>query len=203
MPFTSTLFPVWMRLPPTRQPGNFETRSRTPSRASATSFKDVAKHAGEGLKDYFDTDIKDAIKGYGKNLRDEVRSGDVHGALEDIRRPVEHVTDLVTGLGRAFGAPTDGVESFGRSISGALSDLQGNVDDITGKLHSVKDTLHAFKTGDLGSGVGGLTKLFGDDVPGLGEAKGFFDRFDETKQSMRGFVGDTKEMAEMFSAAAP
>lgn len=159
--------------------------------------KDVTKSIGDAFKDYLDQDIKDSVKDIGRGLRDEVKSGDVRGALDDVEKTVRGTTDLITGLGEAFGVHLDDVGSIGHTIGDTISDLGDRVDTVTGKVHDFSTGLHAFKSGDISKGVNDLGSAFHGLLPdsvqdGLTNTLQVFNDTHDTIKDTLGVVDELK-----------
>lgn len=159
--------------------------------------KDATRSIGDAFKDYFDKDITDSVKDFGTQLRDEIRGGDVKGALDDLSHTVKGTTDLITGLGEVFGVHLDGVGSVGRTITDSLSDIGDRVDTITGKVHDFSTGLHAFKSGDISKGVNDLGSAFHGLLPdslqdGLTNTLQVFNDTHDTIKDTLGVVDELK-----------
>lgn len=159
--------------------------------------KDVSRSIGDAFKDYLDQDVKDSIKDIGRGLRDEVKSGDVRGALDDIEKTVRGTTDLITGIGEAFGVHLDNVGSIGHTIGDTISELGDRVDAVTGKVHNFSTGLHAFKSGDISKGVNDLGSAFHGLLPdslqdGLTNTLQVFNDTHDTIKDTLGVVDELK-----------
>lgn len=154
-------------------------------------FKDVGGTLGDELKKTI------GIDKLGDEITKEIAHGNLGGALDRIGDKVANTTDLIQDLGEVFGVHLDGVGSVGKTITNTLDDLGRKADTFTGQINSFKNTVHAFRSGDLGGGLSGVHGLFGD-VPGLAESQNFLDQYQAAHGQVKETADTLKDLALLF-----
>lgn len=144
-------------------------------------FRDASHSIGDSLKDAsrgaFDS-LEQGAERWASNMAKTLDHGGIGEALDKIGLQAKGVTDVVAGIGEAFGLHLDSVQGFGKTIGDALSGAGKAADSLSDVLHgklpkALQDVTG--KSDDLGKSlknVSGLFDGFNSKAPGIEGAFG-------------------------------
>jgi hypothetical protein len=169
--------------------------------------KDIGKDVGEGVKDELDVTLKEALqpaRDWARNVKDEIRKGDIKGAVSDVGDVIANVTASISHAG----GPSV-VGEFGDNLATQMDNVAGTVQTVVDNLKNVRDSVAAIRSGDL-SGIQGLA----DIARGIGQsgmadvlekvqthAGGFLDTYRDTHKELTETIDTLKTMGLGAGAA--
>ncbi|GBE64211.1 hypothetical protein MFM001_06730 [Mycobacterium sp. MFM001] len=159
-------------------------------------FRDASHSIGDSLKDVgrgaFDS-LEQGAERWASNMARTLDRGGLGAALDKIGSQAKGVTDVVAGIGDAFGADLDSVRGFGDSISGYLDKTNKAVDSLAKALH-----------GDVLKGANDLANALGVKLPpALQQTADKSKTLLDTFGTLKGEIKDVTTLFGDFEKDAP
>lgn len=188
--------------------------------ANATQGISTGQKIGQEIKTGADSALKDLGKGaldefkqgarqWGQQVGNELRSGDVQGALNDIGNTAHNVTDIIGNIGSKFGANVEGIRNVGSQIDNTLGQIGTKAQAVTDDVTKIAGAIKQIHEGDAAGKVrgvvdavdalaGGIKDLTGKDITPFVQN---VQNLAGTVESLRGVAGSAKEIAAAFGVA--
>lgn len=131
------------------------------------------------------TAIRSGAQDWSGGIVDALRSGDIAGATSTISTAITNTTDLIGGIGQAFGVNTEAVETWGSKTSGVVDRLGTTFDEAKTQVDNIITPLQTFT--DM---AGPDSKLYaaGQKLPIVGDFLTLVPALKEANTELENFI---------------
>ncbi|WP_116375453.1 hypothetical protein [Mycobacterium sp. MFM001] len=159
-------------------------------------FKNAGHNIGDALKDItrpMFEGMADEAEKWASGMARSLDHGGISEALQKVGDQAKGVTDVVAGIGDAFGADLSSVRGFGDSVSGYLDKTNKAVDSLAKALH-----------GDVLKGANDLANALGVKLPpALQQTADKSKTLLDTFGTLKGEIKDVTTLFGDFEKDAP
>jgi hypothetical protein len=184
------------------------TKGIDPKATGEKIGKEVGKEVSTGVKDELDVSMKDALepmRDWAKGVKEEIKKGDIKGALEDAGDVVKNTTEMLSNLGKTIGTDLGGVGKMGDELAAGLDKVGAVVQPVVDRFKTLTDGLKGLRSGEYSQGVRTLGDTFKGLIPDsvLGNLNTAMDTFDATHSTVKDTVDTLGQLKAALGFGGP